>query len=182
VNRLPPDDQRPGLRLPRFRIVTLLLLTGLLCAAFAVVAALSPQAVVGFILLLLCVVAHVAGNALGTQLRDNGSQISGISSTEWKQRFLPPAPQDVPPVTVLSHKRGPGILVLIITVACAVAGAVVGGGLLAWINWEQLNIAIGIFCFTATAAIGGVVGFAGGSFVTVLWSANADALKTSSGK
>ncbi len=182
VTRLPPDDERPGLKPPRFRIVTLLLFTGLLCAAFAIVATLSPQAMIGFVLLLLCVVAHVAGNALGTQLRKNGDSLSTLSNEERARLFRRPTPQDVAPPTVLSVKRAPGLLVMIITVVGAVAGAGIGGGLLAWANWEQLDATIAVFCFTATGAIGGVAGFGVGSFATVMWSAHRDAMKVSSGK
>jgi len=146
------------------------------------VAVLSPQAMAGFILLVMCIVAHVAGNAIGTRLRDNGDQAAPLTPNERARLFRPPAPEDIAPATVLSLKRGPGLVVLIFSLVGAVVGALAGGGLLAWLNWQHMNLTIGIFCFTATAAIGAVAGFCTASFTTVLWSAHRDALKVSSGK
>ena len=75
-----PTDRRAGLKPPQFRLSTLLWGMAALSALFAAMTWVGPLAAFGLVLLALSIVAHVAGNALGTRLRENGSRPLGFTS------------------------------------------------------------------------------------------------------
>ena len=67
------DDRRPTLAPPQLRLSSLFWVIAILCAIFAVLGSAGPYAAFALILFVLAIFAHVSGNALGTQLRDNGN-------------------------------------------------------------------------------------------------------------
>ena len=72
--QVPPDDRRPGLSPPQFGLGTLMGLIALLGVMFSIMTSVGPYGVFAVILIVLAVLAHVAANALGTRLRENGSR------------------------------------------------------------------------------------------------------------
>ncbi len=70
----PPDDFRAGLRPPQFNLRFLLFGLTACCVLLAALRWLNPAAIVGVMLIVFSIIAHVVGNALGTQLQDQGNR------------------------------------------------------------------------------------------------------------
>jgi hypothetical protein len=118
---------------------------------------------------LLCVVAHVAGNAIGTSLRDLGGPRRTDSPVEWFAGRAPVrvSPRDFAPRTELSLKRSLGKPIILVTVAGAVLAGVAGGCGFWWLadgRGTALTIGLGA---AASAVLGGIWTFAAGSFMQV---------------
>jgi hypothetical protein len=118
---------------------------------------------------LLCVVAHVAGNAIGTRLRDLG----GTRPTEASAESLAASslarvsPRDFAPRTELSLKRSLGKPIILVTVAGAVLAGVAGGCGFWWLaDGRATALSIGLGA-AASAVLGGIWTFAAGSFIQV---------------
>lgn len=174
----PANDIRSGLRPPQFGLRALLLGTALICLMLALMKWMSGAVILVVVVLLLSVLAHVAGNALGTQLRDTGSRRlpddaapdSGLSGAA-----RPLAEHDFAPRTRLSHRQALGWVCYAFPVATSLASAVGGGlwlrhGLGAKATWGNLAFGSGAF-----AVIGAILGFLLGTFVKVLVTANLEA-------
>lgn len=144
-------DQEPlvGLRPPQFRLRTLLLaITG-----FAILLALAKfwsAAIIAVVVLFIVAIGlHIAGNALGTQLRRNRGRDS-IPGRE--ARSATELPHDVPPATQLgdSHELGRPIRVLtvIFTILAIIAGCIWTwyqyGRSAGWENYLVAVIAFGL--------------------------------------
>ena len=69
-----PDDRRLPLEPPQFRLRTLLLVIAGLCLLLAVLISLNPYGMFAAIMLVLIVLAHVAGATIGHRLRDHGDR------------------------------------------------------------------------------------------------------------
>lgn len=153
------EEQPP--ELPRFRYSLQSLFVGVagLCLLLAAMVAAGPIGAFVLLMAVLAIAAHVLGAVLGTSLRDGTSERLAL-----RPRELPPAPAiprsnetswlDRPLEHSITGSLGIG----------ATLGAVGGGGFLAWLNWQHatvLNVAIGAFAF---ATLGGIGGFAVGSF------------------
>ena len=127
----PARDEFPGLKPPQFRLRTLLLAITAV-AAFLAAARWTPPVVWGVgAFLALSVAAHIAGNALGTQLRRrNGAAFRGgeIAVTSSANR-----PPPTPPSS-LHHREALGRPVLWFAVFGGIAGAVGGCGWL-WMRY-----------------------------------------------
>src|SRR5688572_27186209 len=112
---------------PRFGLRTLLLVVTGCAVIFAMSNWLSPIALAGVVMLVLCVIAHVAGNAIGTRLRELGpSRRSGRDSAA--EPLARPQGADFAPVTRLSQRQSLGWPIILGTAGGTLAGAV-GGGL-----------------------------------------------------
>src|SRR5688572_726592 len=72
--KLPTHDLPPRLRPPQFGLRTLLLLVTACAVIFAAGQWLPPLWVAALVLLALSIFAHVAGNAIGTRLREIGNR------------------------------------------------------------------------------------------------------------
>ena len=70
----PPSDYRRALRPPQFTLRTLIGLITLLAALFSLVNVVHPVVMAGLVLLALLIAAHVAGNVIGTRLREIGDR------------------------------------------------------------------------------------------------------------
>ena len=154
-----------------------MLFVAAICVSLALMRVIGPYGSLVLILFLLSVFAHVAGNAIGTKLRNQGNQPSpreeGDSAATGPARPL--AESDFAPATRLS--RGDSLGRTIVVIVCV--GAVVGAGVGAYLLYTTLgdkatiaNMSLGI---TAFAIIGGFAGFAASTFVKVLIAANVDA-------
>ncbi len=118
---LPPPERPPVLQ---FRLRTMLLVVACLSAAMASIHWLGLLWSSALIFVAVLAAAHMAGNSIGTQLRDRGS-LYGRSPPEPPPALPPPVPGDLatPPLgksTPLSHTAA------LTTLLGIVAGAVAG--------------------------------------------------------
>ena len=120
----------------------------------------GPMAAWGLALLVLAVFAHVAGNSLGTKLRDNGDQTATDNRKSGKA-FLGRKIRrnEFAPTTNLSQRSSLGITTIITTGTGAILGVILGGGFLALANLERLNWASLTVAGVASGVIGGLFGF-----------------------
>jgi hypothetical protein len=134
-----PTTASAGLPPPRFGLGALFATISLVALGLAVWKAVGPVVGVSLLLLLMAVVAHVAGNALGTRLRDRGTQHALVAWKDDTSASRPPAaqpraqpvpPHHFAPVTRLSQRTSLGRFPLVVTVLGGIAGAIAGGLLL----------------------------------------------------
>ena len=135
----------------------------------ALMTSVGPLPAFGLLLLALSIVAHVAGNALGTRLRENGSRPldgkPGEPVFSLTAQRPPVAAADFAPTTRLGAKHPLGWLVIVATGLGIVLGASLGGVFLAWLCWERITL-VGMICgAAASGALGGFGGFLVCSFV-----------------
>jgi hypothetical protein len=149
----------------------------LLCALLAVFNFLGPIGAFALLLLVLSIVAHVSGNALGMRLRDCGDR-----PVDDHDRPLDRAPQYQRGVAKsigpsrLAERRRMGVLLAAIVLTAIALGA--GGG-----GWWTLRTANPpptmqdvALAMTAFGVLGGIGGFIGGGFLVVGVSAWREAL------
>lgn len=172
------EQPRPVLQPPRFRLRTLLVLVAACCLLLVVLNALDPYGKFATIMLVLTITAHFVGASLGHRLRDVGSRpAAGAKPLSMAERYPRVAPQQFAPATRLSHRRGPGRLIVVMTVSWALVGAVGGATLLYLVNGERsslLNVASGAAAF---AVLGAIWGFALASFLQEILTAIFEAHK-----
>lgn len=178
------NDRRAGLKPPQFRLSTLLWGMTALSVLFAAMTWVGPLAAFGLLLLFLSIVAHVAGNSIGTRLRENGSRrLAGDHIDFDNQRRKPGSPLvvgDCAPATTLSSRHPLGWLIVVATAAAFLVGGIVGGTFLAWLCWEKSTL-VSILCgAAASAALGGFGGFLVSSFARELFRAQAQAAASES--
>jgi len=160
------DDHRPGLRPPRFSLATLFFTIGLLGVLFAAMSYLGSYATLLFILFTLTVAAHVAGNAIGTQLRNNGDHPPMASGDATRDRRRPITVQDFAPPSQLRQRSALGKPILITTVMGSAAGAMLGGYELTMLMKQPTLIAVALGVI-ASAVLGAIWTFAASSFLHV---------------
>ena len=89
------------------------------------------RSIAALVLLALAVIGHVAGNALGTRLRQNGSRpvdeegLDLPSAKPWPRAL---SPDEFAPATQLSRRSSLGRPIFVATVLGTIAGGI-GGGL-----------------------------------------------------
>ena len=165
----PPGDLRPGLKPPQFSLRTLLLAVTLLAVIFALFNVLPPLVMAGLIFLLITMLAHVAGNAIGMRLRDSGSRYAAEQAAG-RDQFAAgsgSATSAAAPQTQLSRRQSLGWPVLAATATGLLAGGGGGGLWTAYSSGPQvavLNIAVGAVAF---AVLGGLAAFLTFSFTQV---------------
>jgi hypothetical protein len=172
------DDHRPGLKPPRFSLATLFVAIAILGVLFAAMNYLGTYATLLFILFTLAVAAHVAGNALGTQLRANGDRPPIVSDDSARRRRDPIATADFAPPSQLRQRSALGKPIFISTVVGSAAGAVLGGyGLTMLMEHPTvITIALGVL---ASSVLGGIWTFGASSFLQVASSALRQAARDS---
>ncbi|MEE3372557.1 MAG: hypothetical protein VX346_24685 [Planctomycetota bacterium] len=174
MTRPPVDDRRRGLPKPQFGLVFLFLAVSLVGGIFAATRYFGAYGGFAALLGLLCVAAHVIGNAWGTQLRQSGNfpvDEDGIPIPAAGRQEKPLGPGDFAPITRLSRRRALGISVTVATVT----GILVGISFATYFfftsestetTWEDFGVAILGF-----GILGGVWAFLGTSFLYVTWGA-----------
>jgi len=142
----------------------------LLGVLFAAASYFGSYATLLLIFFALTIAAHVAGNAIGTQLRENGNRRRIASHDILQQTRRPVASTDFAPPSQLHLRSALGLPILITTVMGSVAGAVLGGyGLTTLMERPTLlTIAFGVI---ASAVLGGIWTFGASSFLQVASSA-----------
>jgi hypothetical protein len=152
------------------------------CILFALMKVIGPLASAGLCIFILLAILHVAGNAIGTRLRDESTR---DSADERMQAERPP-----------EHKRAPAIARNIQTatapgrlreraplgrliIALTALGAIVGGSLgsLAYAYWTDAGTIALVVGSISAAILGGFFGFAASSFLTMVLGAWRQALR-----
>jgi Flp pilus assembly protein TadB len=168
-----PDDRRAGLEPPQFRLSTLLYAVALLAVLCALVSYFGLHSALVLILFALAIAAHVAGNALGTQLRANGDKPlpgkDGKPTMQWIRR--PPTADEFAPATELGDRRSLGRPIVIATISGGVLTAVLGGILLLTILQRTPTLVALIGGTVACGALGAFWTFLAFGFVQVAWGA-----------
>ena len=171
-------QNRKSLRPPQFGLRTLLLLVAACGVLLALRQWLSPIAVVAIAVLALTVFCHVAGNAIGTRLREIGDQPDPTADNPNPPRRIRPRPQDFAPTTRLGQRHSLGWTIIIATSVGITSGAI-GGGLWTFIAGRghvgPLNVAVGVIAFSI---LGGLAAFATVGFAQVLLGAIWQAMKS----
>ncbi len=159
---------------PRFGLRTLLLIVTGCAVIFALSNWLAPIALAGVVMLILSVLAHVAGNSIGTRLRELGTPRASRAAQE--AALVRPEKGDFAPVTQLGKRQSLGWPIIIGTAAGTLAGGV-GGGL--WTvthtagGLDVVSIAVGASAF---AVLNGIAAFVIVGFLQVGLSAMRQAL------
>jgi len=152
----------------------LLLLLTLCGGLFALTQWLAPLTVVAIAFLLLCIGAHVAGNAMGNRLREQPNGRTGIEA-EFRQSRAKLTAEHFAPATRLRESSSLGWPLFIATLVGLVGGGALGAY---WVILSspqmpaELNIVVGI---VACGVLGGIFSFVGVGFLHVggsaLWQA-----------
>jgi uncharacterized membrane protein YoaK (UPF0700 family) len=152
-------------------------MTGL-AVFFSAMRVAGPLGSVALILLAICVFAHVAGNALGTRLREHSDRsLDPVLRAQARSRR--PTAHEFAPQSQLSRRGSLGKSMIVITTIGVVIGAVAGGILLSRVNRQQAtvsNITLGTLSF---GVLGGLAGFWVSSFLQVFIGAWYDAHRDS---
>ena len=161
---------RKSLRPPQFGLRTLLLLVAACGALLALTQWLHPITVAAIAFFALTIFCHVAGNAIGTRLREIGSQ-ADAAADEARSARQHPRQEDFAPATRLGQRHSLGWTIIIATSVGITSGAI-GGGLWTFFSGQGqigvLNIAVGVVAF---AVLGGLAAFAIIGFAQVLLGA-----------
>lgn len=160
----PCDDRRPGLQAPRFRLMTLFLVVALAAVAAAAVASLSLPTIFVSAMVIMTVIAHVAGASIGSTLRDQASD--ELSQRRAARRKL--RQEDFAPTTSLSKRQGVHLATMISTVCGALLGAGAGAVIFTTIYSPDITWPV-IACGSIGAGVlGGIFGFAASGFIVVM--------------
>ena len=158
---------------PRYRLSSLFFWMAVLCGLLATMKVVSSEMAFLMTLLVLAVIAHVAGNVIGTQLRHRGDQAMrgsmGKNVRNSHRRRV--NPQEFAPTTDLRRRTALGRTMVVMTAAGAVSSFLAGGILLAWANQHQLTAASLILGASALGVIGGLAGYLSSCFFEVLGGA-----------
>jgi hypothetical protein len=164
-----PADSRLH-RPPQFGLRTLLLVITACAVLFAMAHWMPPIAWVGVLLLVTSVTLHVAGNAIGTRLRQLGDR----PPPEFEDKRRADGvllPHEFAPVTRLGQRQSLGWSIVVATAVGVLSGGA-GGGIWTWISSRSpagpLQIVVGVIAF---GALGGMAAFATVAFTQVLLGA-----------
>jgi hypothetical protein len=165
------------LRPPQFGLKTMLVLVAACGVLLALRQWLDPIAIAAIVFLALSVFCHVAGNCIGTRLREIGDNRQ-LPRDDAPAPRLVPRPQDFAPVTHLSRRRSLGWSIVIASSVGVTCGAV-GGGLWTFAassgHPAAISIAVGTVAF---AVLGGLAAFGTVGFAQVLFGALWQAMDT----
>jgi len=170
-----PGESPRRLRPPQFGLRTLLIGMAACGLLFSLLKWLPPIAVAGIVMLAATIFCHVAGNAIGTQLRGLATPVPPAEASPVR----PPPARRVPrvPPTALGERKSLGWTIVIAT-AAGVLGGGLGGGLWTLASSRgavgPLNIAVGAVAF---AVLGGLAAFGIVALAQVLLGAIWQALK-----
>jgi hypothetical protein len=159
------ENLRRPVRGPQFRLRTLMIWVAALAVVFGVMAAAGPIGSAALMLVLTMIGLHVAGNALGTSLREEAPGDSQRTGAEW-QSLPKPLPMEV---SRLSQRKPLGWLIRGITLLGAAGGFWGGSNLLAeYTGASLMGAAVGAI---SSGIIGGFLAFLAGSFLAIILEA-----------
>jgi hypothetical protein len=165
----PAREMPPALKPPQFSLRTLLLLVTAFAVLFALVNVLPPMILAGLVFLLLSIFAHVAGNVIGTRLRDIGGR-PGERRLNGPDEALSIGGAGTPrcaPPTELSRRQSLGWPILVVTSAGAICGAIGGGFWTAWLTGNHITALALSIGSIACCVLGGFAAFLAFSFAQV---------------
>lgn len=163
------DREYASLKPPQFHLRTMLIGVALICVLLVVMVSIGMFWAMGLLLLILLILAHVVGNSLGTQLRDQGSR---VTTAEADANKLPPI--DIPAVWQrpsagrMQEKRPIGWLLIALSVVGAIASGVIGGLAISSLYWDKIGIGAIAIAALASGVIGGMGAFAMGAFIDMM--------------
>jgi len=156
-------------------------LVAVLCAA---VSYFGLHSALVLLLFALAIAAHVAGNALGTQLRANGDR--PLPRVGGEPAVLPtrqaPAAEDFAPSTELRERRSLGLPIVIATIAGGGLAAGLGGLVMVALSAQAPTWTAIIAGTLACGALGAIWTFLAFGFVQVTWSAARQATRNVDGQ
>lgn len=158
---IPIEQPLAGLSPPRFGLPAIFWGTALVAVWLAVLKWQGPAVAVVLLFAFVIVAAHVAGNAIGSRLRDRGTQHAAEAwrkstpgGPEHSDRHV--EPHHYAPVTQLSYRVSLGWLPLVVTLMGGIAGACVGSWLLLRMHPESatpLTLSFGGLAIGSVSAI-----------------------------
>jgi hypothetical protein len=166
-------------RPPQFGLRTLLLTVTALSILFAVFAAVGPMWSAMLAMVFSLVGLHVAGNALGTRLRDDAPRLVEIDKPVGTED---PAPlqmaPEFPAATRLQEHASIDYHCWIAAAAGALLGASIGGICVAGLVGERLTLPGLLLGITSSAMLGGLFCFLASSLFLVARTAWQEALQS----
>lgn len=173
------SDRRPGLPPPQFSVLSLLLLTTSVAGIIVLGLRVGPIAALVCVLALLSLVAHVAGAALGEQLRGRRGEYTADPDNGEGVRIRQPTqaqPSDFAQTTQLSRKKALHRRPIAWSIGLGAGlASILGAAILSFVMWDDLSIPNVMFGSFSSAVIGGMIGFWIGSLYQVARSALAEA-------
>lgn len=166
-----PPEAPPGLPPLQFSLAALLATVAGICVLLAAMTYVGPLGAFALLMLALSIVAHIAGNSIGTFLRDTGGRSQPNDLPPVRDMQARATERDFAEATELRQTTDISETLIVSASVGAGVGALCGGGLLVWVNWERLtlfNVTVGAIAF---AIIGALFGAAIGSFVRIGLSA-----------
>jgi hypothetical protein len=167
------------LRPPQFGLRTLLLVVAGCAVVLAILRLgwLSPIAIGVIAFLAVSVFLHVAGNAIGTRLREIGDKNGSLQEDPAPPVVRRPRPQDFAPATLLGQRRSLG-WTIIVAVSVGITTGAIGGGLWTFSAARGhagiIEVTFGVVAF---AVLGGIASFATVGFAQVLFGAIFQAMR-----
>ena len=156
--------ERPALEPPRFSLATMFWVIAALAVLLGLMTAAGPLGGFALLLLVLAVVAHIAGNSLGTRLRSFGSEPVEEDRPLRKSNRVTDLRRAAAPASNLSMRGRVSRTMLVFTIAGAAIAGSTGSAVLIWWSWSQLNVATAIVAIVSPTVLGGIIGFAVSSF------------------
>ncbi len=160
----PPTDYRRGLRPPQFSVASLMAVMTLVALVLALSDVIGAYGTFWLVVFLVAVLAHVAGNSLGIQLREQGNRPLGRGEAV---SFRPARSVRYAPRTRLSDRSAVGFGVVAATLTGSLMGAIGGGYWLVHTLADQFTISSLLVALIAFAVLGGIWSFLTVGFVSV---------------
>lgn len=156
---MPTDRPSPfPLGPPQFGLRTLLLLVSLAAVLLSLAQWVTPITFAAVILLILSIVAHVAGNVIGSRLRDG--RTDQLQQSDKHEHAGELQEHHFAPVSKLGHRHSLGWVPLISALTGGIVGAVAGGG---WTavqlqrSFDWLPVIIAAIAFGVLGCLGGFI-------------------------
>jgi MFS family permease len=172
------DESPAPLKLPQFGLRTMFFVVALLGLLFALMGLIGPLASAALLLVLAVIGLHVAGNVVGTTLRNNApvdaeqmndsSRHGGLSARRSVMATLEPVQRDLTPPR-LSERTGLGRLNGLCAGLGAVAGSAIGSSILEYSG--DISVRGMIVGFISSGVLGAIFGLLFGCFLGMSLSA-----------
>jgi hypothetical protein len=161
------EETRPALRPPQFKLATLFWIVSGCGVLFAAMSAVGPLGAFALLVLVLAIIAHVSGAAIGAQLREIGSTKDPQEALALRSPQQGVAEHEFAPKTQLCRRTSISRTMIGCTIAGAVLLGAVGSAILFWLAWGHVNLPTAIVAIGSSCLLGGLVGFMGSSFAQI---------------
>lgn len=145
-------------------------------ALLAGMTAAGPIGGFALLLLALAILAHVAGNSIGSRLQEIGDEPLPCATDEHRRPRRSVMENEYAPVSNLSRRTTISLTMIIFTITGAVLLGAGGGAMLIWLTWGQLNIPTAVVAVASSTVLGGFLGFTTSSLTQIAggawWEAN----------